>query len=211
MNYLPDRKVLAGGVAGLVTWGLTLIAQHYGIVLTPDIQSFLVGGVGWAIAYLVPPSKHDILKRLDNDLVAMAAQDPNVPVSINRVKTLVQTTKNITPLVLACVLVLTLSACASVKTQTQDALAQAVAAGESLTPDQKWQIACQSVDAGHLLYNAFVAPKQSETTNAREAAVYASIQVICANRPDNAAEGLVTLLGAVDAYKKQFSTKPAGV
>lgn len=209
MNYLPDRKVLAGGVAGIITWGLTVLAGRYGIVLTPEMQSLIVGGVGWAMAYLVPPSQHDIIKRLDNDLVAMAAADPKIPVSMNRVNTIIQTGKNLTPVLLACFLLLGLSACASVKTTSQTALAEAVAAGETLTPDQKWQVVCQSADAAHLLYSAFVAPKQSPEMNAREQAVYASIEVICANRPDNVAAGLVTLLGAVDAYKKQFATKTA--
>lgn len=206
MNFLPDRKVLAGGIAGLLTWGLTVVAARYGIVLTPDIQSLIVGGVGWAMAYIVPPSQHDIVKRLNDDLVAIAAADPNIPVTPGKVQTILTMGKSAAPVLLACFLVLGLSACASVKTSTQDALAQAVAAGENLTPEQKWQIACQSADAAHLLYGAFLAPKQSPDTNAREAAVYASIVVICANRPDNAAAGLVTLLAAVDAFKREFAT-----
>jgi hypothetical protein len=206
MNYLPDRKVLAGGIAGIVTWGLTIVAARYGVVLTPDMQALIVGGVGWAIAYIVPPSQHDIVKRLNDDLVAIAAADPNIPVTPGKVETIMTMGRRVAPVLLACFLVLGLSACASVQNSGKDALAQAVAAGEALTPEQKWSIACQSADAAHLLYGAFIAPKQSEAVNARELAVYASIEVICANRPDNVAAGLVTLLAAVDAFKREFAT-----
>lgn len=208
MNWLPDRKVLAGGIAGLLAFFITAAAAHYGIALTPDIQSLIVGGVGWLIAYLVPPSTRDIIKRLDDQLVAMAAADPKIPVTVapSKVNTILSIGKSVAPVLLACFLVLGLSACASVQNSGKDALAQAVAAGENLTPEQKWSIACQSADAAHLLYGAFIAPKQSPETNARELAVYASIEVICANRPDNVAAGLVTLLAAVDAFKREFAT-----
>ena len=77
----PDRKVWAGGLAGLVTWGITLVAQHYGVVLPADIVGMLVGAVTTGVAYIVPPSVRDIIKRLDDGLVEMAAEDPNIPVT----------------------------------------------------------------------------------------------------------------------------------
>lgn len=78
----PDRKVWAGGLAGLVTWGVTIAAQQFlGIAIPPDLVGMLVGGVTTAVAYIVPPTVRDIIKRLDDGLVAMAADDPSIPVT----------------------------------------------------------------------------------------------------------------------------------
>lgn len=82
MTWLPDRKVWAGGLAGLVTWGVSLAAQRYlGVTLPPDLVAMIVGGVTTGVAYLVPPSVKDIVKRLNDGIVQMAADDPNIPVT----------------------------------------------------------------------------------------------------------------------------------
>jgi len=82
MNYIPDRKVWASGLAGLLTWGITLAAQRFlGIPLPPDLVGMIVGGVTTGVAYIVPPSIKDIVKRLNDDIVQIAANDPNVPVT----------------------------------------------------------------------------------------------------------------------------------
>ena len=79
---LPDRKVWAGGLAGLLTWGVTLVAQRYlGVSLPPDLVTMIVGGVTTGVAYLVPPTVRDIVKRLNDGIVQIAADDPNIPVT----------------------------------------------------------------------------------------------------------------------------------
>ncbi len=79
---LPDRKVWAGGLAGLLTWGVTLAAQHYlGVALPPDLVTMVVGGVTTGVAYLIPPSVKDIVKRLNDGIVQIAADDPNITVT----------------------------------------------------------------------------------------------------------------------------------
>jgi hypothetical protein len=82
MNFLPDRKIWSGGIAAVVAWAIVLIISHsLHVTVDADTQSALVLLVGGAISYLVPPSKQDIVKRLNDDLVKMAQDDPNVPVT----------------------------------------------------------------------------------------------------------------------------------
>lgn len=80
-HYLPDRKILASGVAGVGAWALMIIAARYGYPLDPGLMPALVALVSTAIGYLVPPSQQDILKRLNDDLVRIAQDDPKIPVS----------------------------------------------------------------------------------------------------------------------------------
>jgi len=80
MNFLPDRKVWAGGIAGIAAWGILGVATHYGITLPID-PAMLAGTIGWLIAYIVPPAEQDIVKRLNDDIVKMAQNDPAVPVT----------------------------------------------------------------------------------------------------------------------------------
>lgn len=80
-KYWPDRKILAGGIAGLVAWGAMLGLRAAGFDVPPEAQALLTTLVSTAMGYLVPPSQHDIVKRLNDQLVAVAAADPAIPVS----------------------------------------------------------------------------------------------------------------------------------
>lgn len=81
VSWLPDRKVLAGGIAGILAWLLVFIGNKYGMGITPDVQSLLTGAIGWAVAYLVPSSVRDVINHLNDDIVQIAAADPNSNVS----------------------------------------------------------------------------------------------------------------------------------
>lgn len=80
-RFIPDRKVWAGGLAGLISWGLVAALGRYGITLTPDQSLMLSGMIVGAVQYITPPSTWDIIKRLNDSLVKVAADDPRVPVS----------------------------------------------------------------------------------------------------------------------------------
>ena len=103
----------------------------------------------------------------------------------------------IVPLAIA----LALAGCNTTKTDTTSSLQQAVKDVQSMTPEQKYEVACQSVDALHLAYLTFVAPKQSATTNGRVEAAYAAVAPFCAVRPENYATALVALMQSVSAFK----------
>ena len=75
---IPDRKVWAGGIAGIVSWIILSIAARQGITLPVD-QATLAGIVGWVVSYFTPPSARDIMKRLNDDLVKAAQDDPKFP------------------------------------------------------------------------------------------------------------------------------------
>lgn len=79
MSWLPDRKIVAGGVAGIVAWGIAAGLKHYGVELDANAQTMLVGLVTGLIAYVVPPSQRDILKRLDDNLVQIAQNSDAYP------------------------------------------------------------------------------------------------------------------------------------
>ena len=96
---------------------------------------------------------------------------------------------------------LTLAACNTTASTTPSALQQAAQDVKNLTPEQKYAIACQSVDALHLAYVAFVSEKQSANTNARVEAAYAAVQPICAAKPENYATALIAVVQAVNAFK----------
>lgn len=68
-KYVPDRKVLAGGISGIVTWlGLMAIERFFGVVISSDVAGIIVAAVAPTIAYMVPPSVADVAKRLDADI-----------------------------------------------------------------------------------------------------------------------------------------------
>ena len=68
-KFFPDRKVLAGGIGGIVTWLALMALEHFfGVVVSSDVAGIIVAAVAPTIAYLVPPSVMDIAKRLDTDL-----------------------------------------------------------------------------------------------------------------------------------------------
>lgn len=71
MNYFPDRKWLASGVAGILTWAAV---QFLG--LDAEVATAAVGGVMALVHYFVPPSVQDIVKRVDQTIIDLAGGAP---------------------------------------------------------------------------------------------------------------------------------------
>lgn len=103
-------------------------------------------------------------------------------------------------LIIAPVLALALAGCNTTST-TPSALQTAVQDVKNMTPEQKYAVACNAADGLILAYRAFVAEKQTVSTNARVEAAYAAVQPFCANKPENYASALVSLVQAVNAFK----------
>lgn len=61
----PSRSVLAGGTAGLIAWGIGLVARHYGVEITETQMTLLVSGIGYVITHVVPDSLKDHAKALN--------------------------------------------------------------------------------------------------------------------------------------------------
>lgn len=68
MKYLPDRKVLAGGLTTLAIWLLSIAAEWYGIAVSSDALGGAIAVLAPAVAWMIPPSVKDIAARLDTDL-----------------------------------------------------------------------------------------------------------------------------------------------
>lgn len=82
-KYIPDRKVLAGGIAGVLTWLITLGMSAAGVDIPAETVTGLVGGAMALAAYFIPPSKKDIIKRVDDTIIGLARQSPDSPASPN--------------------------------------------------------------------------------------------------------------------------------
>lgn len=107
---------------------------------------------------------------------------------------------NARALLMVPALALGLAACQTTST-TPSALQTAVQDVKSMTPEQKYAVACNAADGLILAYRAFVAEKQTPATNGKVEAAYASVQPFCANKPENYASALVSLVQAVNAFK----------
>lgn len=70
-KFFPDRKWLASGVAGVLTWALV---QYLG--LDAEVATAAVGGVMALVHYFVPASVNDVLKRVDSTIIQLAGGKP---------------------------------------------------------------------------------------------------------------------------------------
>ena len=74
-SWLPDRKVLASGVSGILTWLLGLALIQMGVELPAEALGGIVAGVMALVAYAVPPSVRDVIERVDDTLKEAFAEE----------------------------------------------------------------------------------------------------------------------------------------
>lgn len=68
-KWFPDRKILAGGLGMVVAWlSVQLLGTYTEVQLTMESATAIVGAVGMGLAYLVPPSVMDVIRRVDEFL-----------------------------------------------------------------------------------------------------------------------------------------------
>lgn len=89
-NWLPSRKAISGGIGGVLAYFVILGASYAGYPIPAELQASIPGAITWLIYYLVPASEKDIVRNLDNKIVAMAVVDPNSPVSQSAIAAEVQ-------------------------------------------------------------------------------------------------------------------------
>lgn len=81
-KWIPDRKVWSGGLFSVLAFFVILAANTWGGADIPlEAGAFLALAIGKAAEWLIPPSKLDIIKRLDDNLVELAAAVPESAVS----------------------------------------------------------------------------------------------------------------------------------
>lgn len=95
-TWFPSRKVIAGGIAGVFSWLILYLLKRYANfdpqpimdqlfqtigTPAPAVQPALAGVIAWIVAYVTPVSVKDIVSRLNDDIVRVAAADPKSAVS----------------------------------------------------------------------------------------------------------------------------------
>lgn len=81
-NWIPSRKVLSGGVAGLTAWAILTGLGYFNIPVPLELQVYLPALITSLVSYLVPPAQQDVIRRMDDRLVAIAGHDPDSAVSL---------------------------------------------------------------------------------------------------------------------------------
>ena len=66
-KWIPDRKAVAGGIAGVISFFAIAAIPD----LDPELITGLVAGIMGLVFYLVPPSKADLIRRADDTLKAL--------------------------------------------------------------------------------------------------------------------------------------------
>lgn len=72
-KWFPDRKIIAGGVFALVAFYLANAScSTINLCFSPEEQASIAGGIGVLAGYLIPASRADLVKRI-NDILAKAS------------------------------------------------------------------------------------------------------------------------------------------
>ena len=72
-RYIPDRKVLASGLSGVLAWGVSLLLPD----LPVETVAGAIGAIMLLVSYFVPPSVNDIVKRVDVGIIKLAGGAPS--------------------------------------------------------------------------------------------------------------------------------------
>lgn len=74
LHWIPERKFLAGGLAGAAAWLVSMLASRYlGIEISAEAIGPIIVAAGSSAYYLVPPSAQDVLRRIDGTMKATFA------------------------------------------------------------------------------------------------------------------------------------------
>jgi len=61
--WIPDRKVLAGGISGVVAFFLAKALD-----MDPETATAISGAVAGTVAYFIPPSVADVVNKIDSTM-----------------------------------------------------------------------------------------------------------------------------------------------
>lgn len=93
LKWPPDKKIWAGGSAGIVAWIILSVLAHFGVDPQPivdgltaalgaphfDLQAGLAGVIALAVAHFTTPSVQDVVAHVNNAIVKIAAATPDNP------------------------------------------------------------------------------------------------------------------------------------
>lgn len=80
VTFPPDRKVWASGLSGLAVFAIGIgLQKFFNITIDPNVLAAAITVIIPLVAYLVPPSVQDVVKRVNNDIVKIANADQSNP------------------------------------------------------------------------------------------------------------------------------------
>lgn len=93
LKWPPDKKIWAGGAAGIVAWIILSVLAHLGVDPQPlvdsltttlgaphlDLQASLAGLIALLVAHYTTPSMQDVVAHVNNAVVKIANADPTNP------------------------------------------------------------------------------------------------------------------------------------
>lgn len=65
---MPDRKVLAGGVTGILIYLTSLVLEYFGIDVSSDVLGLVIAVLSPSVSFMIPPAVKDVAARLDADI-----------------------------------------------------------------------------------------------------------------------------------------------
>lgn len=89
-NWVPSRKAISGGFAGIGSFLIIALASYFGYPIPDQLQAYIPAGITWLVYYIVPASEQDVVRNLDNKIVALAVNDPTSPVTQTKIAVEVQ-------------------------------------------------------------------------------------------------------------------------
>lgn len=75
-KWIPDRKVMAGGLTGLVAFLAAVVLNAAGVPIDYDVLFPLVVAAGPLVSYLVPAAAIDVARHLNDEIVELAVLMP---------------------------------------------------------------------------------------------------------------------------------------
>lgn len=74
-KWIPDRKIVAGGLAGVAAWLVVMGLGEVGVPVSMEAATAIVGVAVTAFGYIVPDSVERVLEKADDILVEFGEED----------------------------------------------------------------------------------------------------------------------------------------
>lgn len=74
-KWIPDRKIVAGGLAGVAAWLVVMGLGEVGVPVSMEAATAIVGAAVAAFGYIVPDSVERVLEKANDILVEFGEED----------------------------------------------------------------------------------------------------------------------------------------
>lgn len=73
-KWIPDRKYLAGGITGILSFIILTAAGSFGFPIDAAMAAQIAGGLMLLVSYFTPQSVDDIVSRVDGKIISIVAE-----------------------------------------------------------------------------------------------------------------------------------------